>query len=118
MRQTVAVGVIKSVEKTDKSGGKGMWIRGSFIMRYIYIFFLSHEVRRESHEEEIANRCRIIVLWLLPPFPLLLFSSPPFIRHSYTRNVCYFVFTIAKSGGGPTADPRHLFHDVVERKYE
>ena len=23
MRQTVAVGIIKSVEKTDKSGGKG-----------------------------------------------------------------------------------------------
>jgi len=25
MRQTVAVGVIKSVEKTDKSGGKGQF---------------------------------------------------------------------------------------------
>lgn len=26
MRQTVAVGVIKSVEKTDKSGGKGEFL--------------------------------------------------------------------------------------------
>jgi hypothetical protein len=31
MRQTVAVGIIKSVEKTDKSGGKGEPF--SFILR-------------------------------------------------------------------------------------
>ncbi len=31
MRQTVAVGIIKSVEKTDKSGGKG---QSSFTSRY------------------------------------------------------------------------------------
>jgi hypothetical protein len=84
---------------------------------YLYIP-CSHEVRRESQQEEVANRCRIIVLilllWLLL---LLLFSSPSPIRYSYTRNVCYFVFTITKSGGGRAIGPRRVFYDVAE-EYE
>jgi hypothetical protein len=78
----------------------------------------SHQVRRESQQEEVANRCRIIVLillWLL--LLLLFFSSPSPIWYSYTRNVCYFVFTITKSGGGRAIGPRRVFYDVAE-KYE
>lgn len=38
MRQTVAVGIIKSVDKTDKSGGKG---KTGFIFRSRCLFFTS-----------------------------------------------------------------------------
>jgi hypothetical protein len=113
MRQTVAVGVIKSVEKTDKSGGKGKPIRTSDTCDCIHVFPYSDQIRRESHQEEVANRCRTIVLLLLRLFLCCLFSSLPLIRYSYTRNVCYFVFTITNSGGGLVFDPRRVFYDVV-----
>lgn len=59
MRQTVAVGVIKSVDKTDKSGGKGMspWL--SLGVRLL-TSVLSDEVCGESSQEEV-NRCRSAV---------------------------------------------------------
>jgi hypothetical protein len=76
----------------------------------------SHEVRRESHQEEVANRCRIVVLSTLLRLFLrcCLFSSLPLIRYSYSRNVCYFVFTITKGGGGRVIGPRRIFYDIEE----
>ena len=42
MRQTVAVGVIKSVEKAEKSGGKGETFNTS--IEDMFIFFCSYQV--------------------------------------------------------------------------
>ncbi|CAG8604138.1 6891_t:CDS:2, partial [Acaulospora colombiana] len=52
MRQTVAVGVIKSVEKADKGGGKGMY-RFRCPLRPELISSYSHEERREGCQEEV-----------------------------------------------------------------
>ena len=62
MRQTVAVGVIKSVEKTDKGGGKGESMSILMPRRYFVDKCSTHsnEVGGEGGQEEI-NRCRITV---------------------------------------------------------
>jgi hypothetical protein len=55
MRQTVAVGVIKSVDKTDKSGGKGkLYSLSSQLSAADHVFF-SDEVGGEGVEEEVNN---------------------------------------------------------------
>ena len=53
MRQTVAVGVIKSVEKTDGKGGKGMCDPSSCRALSNHAFVSSYQGRREGHQEEI-----------------------------------------------------------------
>lgn len=65
MRQTVAVGIIKSVEKTDKSGGKGEKQFCFVLERRLYTSSPSDEVCGESYEEEV-NRCRTIVTFSRP----------------------------------------------------
>lgn len=58
MRQTVAVGIIKSVDKTEKTGGKG-WLLPAYMRKYggadCFLLF-SHEIRGEGGQEEV-NRC-------------------------------------------------------------
>jgi hypothetical protein len=61
MRQTVAVGVIKTVEKTDKTGGKGK----SSVFDAFSAFNSDHplfsdQVGGEGHQEEIV-RCTTVV---------------------------------------------------------
>jgi hypothetical protein len=55
MRQTVAVGVIKSVEKTDKSGGKGEQPVSSSPPT-LMLMTRSHQVGGEGDQEEV-NIC-------------------------------------------------------------
>jgi hypothetical protein len=53
MRQTVAVGVIKSVDKTDKSGGKGEHIFCDVFGYLAHALFFSHQVGGEGGQEEV-----------------------------------------------------------------
>jgi hypothetical protein len=55
MRQTVAVGVIKSVDKTDKSGGKGEFPRLILRMYLLIGILFSDEVCGEGHQEEVID---------------------------------------------------------------
>lgn len=58
MRQTVAVGVIKSVEKTEKSGGKGKCSHEHAILIGDKLTSFSNEGRREGLQEEVVKKCR------------------------------------------------------------
>ena len=64
MRQTVAVGVIKSVEKTEKSGGGKGEILGIECRKHVDIPPRSYQVRREGRQEEVVE-----VEILYPSFP-------------------------------------------------
>ena len=66
MRQTVAVGIIKSVDKTDKSGGKGKCL----LLRDKNIYLLafhSHQVGGEGGQEEVNCFFRSSLFSSLPP---------------------------------------------------
>jgi hypothetical protein len=91
MRQTVAVGIIKSVEKTDKSGGKG---KMCFIFRtLILILYFSDEVCGESCQEEV-NRCRIIVSFSHPfSFLLFLLCRYHLVIRNITLHLMYIMIT-------------------------
>jgi elongation factor 1-alpha len=53
MRQTVAVGVIKSVDKTEKTGGKGECTAFFVSSSHIDFFSSSHQVGGEGCQEEV-----------------------------------------------------------------
>jgi hypothetical protein len=57
MRQTVAVGVIKSVEKSEGKGGKGTHTMPCPIPLpfLIILYFSSHQGRREGRQEEVSQ---------------------------------------------------------------
>jgi hypothetical protein len=57
MRQTVAVGVIKSVEKTDGKGGKGKSTFSSLVIPSLTLSH-SHEGSGEGYQEEVARGVR------------------------------------------------------------
>lgn len=88
MRQTVAVGIIKSVDKTDKSGGKGM----SCILplhTLVLTVFSSYEVCREGWQEEVNS---LDVIFPLLFRRLLLFSfSPSLLLTQGIPNAASFV---------------------------
>jgi hypothetical protein len=65
MRQTVAVGVIKSVEKTDKSGGKGKLPALYSHLWTMLIVICSDQVGGEGHQEEINCLCTLYCLVFL-----------------------------------------------------
>jgi elongation factor 1-alpha len=71
MRQTVAVGVIKSVEKTDGKGGKGECSPRAFHHLCTHNS-LSHEECRKGRQEEVNNRIGVCFL----PFSLFSVLSP------------------------------------------
>lgn len=77
MRQTVAVGVIKSVEKTDKTAGKGkLLLRQCFSKILTYTLFSSDEGCGEGCQEEIdIVECVVLFFSSIPLssflFPLL-----------------------------------------------
>lgn len=77
MRQTVAVGVIKSVDKTDKAaGGKG---KPSYSMRHhrgeLIVSLYSHEVCGEGYQEEVNCLDVLLFSFGLCSCFLLSFSS-------------------------------------------
>lgn len=55
MRQTVAVGIIKSVDKTDKTGGKGNTALYDHALRHRSSIHHSDKVGRESNQEEVID---------------------------------------------------------------
>src|ERR1700730_17501218 len=66
MRQTVAVGVIKSVEKTEK-GGKGEFKFTCTVAVVLTLFMYSHEVRGEGCKEEVNVDVQSPLALFLPP---------------------------------------------------
>lgn len=116
MRQTVAVGVIKSVDKTEKAGGKGEQQSCAYFWTLANIFSYSDEGGREGDQEEV--NCRFLRLGsnccISFCHSLLLFFYCHIIHFSlatywypYHRNVCYnSVFTIRVGDGGRTLGPR------------
>ena len=63
MRQTVAVGVIKSVDKTEKSG-KGEYIKSYDCMLPDTMIISSDEGGREGYQEEV-DRCRCTAVYFV-----------------------------------------------------
>ena len=101
MRQTVAVGIIKSVEKTDKSGGKGKCVQ-------VYCRFIVVErlfVQSPSRRRRRARRSKRLRRGF--SFPSVSSRFPPLISHgiSNCRNcvltiTIIVVFTITKHADG------------------
>ena len=83
MRQTVAVGVIKSVEKAEKSGGKGETFNTS--IEDMFIPFCSYQVRRESCQEEVID------VEILYSFFLVHLLSFPLSSHSVHTCNLHFI---------------------------
>jgi hypothetical protein len=75
MRQTVAVGIIKSVDKTEKASGKGMQTSTIFSI-FLLIPWQSRSLRRRPPRRSKGIRCRRIL------YNFLLSSNP---------SLCYFL---------------------------
>ena len=84
MRQTVAVGVIKSVEKTDKSGGKGE-ILDIPCRKHVHPLPQLPSLPRRPLRR--SNRCRITVSF--SPFGNLLLSVSLASHGVHTSNVLF-----------------------------
>lgn len=80
MRQTVAVGVIKSVDKTEK-GGKGEFKFTCTVAVVLTLFMYSHEVRGEGCKEEVNVDVQSPLSLFLPPRTFF-FSLLPRARHT------------------------------------
>ena len=99
MRQTVAVGVIKSVEKTDKGGGKGMYLNlislEFLLMRHI--LQLPNPLRRLPRRSNCVRACRCFFIVL--PF---LFHSFSHLINLCVTTMCFYrdLCTLHDEGGG------------------
>lgn len=101
MRQTVAVGIIKSVDKTEKSGGKGQF--SSFLLSLISILNASCS-QSPSPLRRPPRRSKLDVESLYHFFHLVYV----FFLHKYSFATCSFVisvFMITKPGVIPRPCP-------------
>jgi translation elongation factor EF-1 alpha len=80
MRQTVAVGVIKSVEKTDGKGGKGEYCLVAYCRRGTH-HSLSHEECRKGRQEEVNNRIGVRSVHSSSLFSVLSLQLGSDLRH-------------------------------------
>ena len=68
MRQTVAVGVIKSVDKTEKAGGKGTHspsVHRSYFVLTVVVLTHSDEVGGEGGQEEVIGCAASVLSFIL-----------------------------------------------------
>ena len=103
MRQTVAVGVIKSVEKAEGKGGKGLSMSFMVVLSQKLMFLPdSDQVCREGGQEEIDRRAVLVSLTFLSVF--LLHHTQPhrslLLCQQLTRNCVRLHVCSIKSNAG------------------
>jgi len=88
MRQTVAVGVIKSVEKTDKSGGKGQIPSLEVYVIGTNLFYLQSRNRRRKlrRRNELDTNCiNVFSSWYFTRFAFICIPSRSWRRVSFSH---------------------------------
>jgi len=111
MRQTVAVGVIKSVEKVDKSG-KGKYLDLCHLFFYVLITSFSDQVCGEGCQEEI-NDCRsTVAIFSLCDSSCFFTSLTVYIPSSFSSLSCMHI----NEDSGIYLSPAHAGAQIKKKK--